>query len=142
MWILSFLLILASCFNFSSNSCCIMLFLVWYRGLLLWCTPGAPVCLQVKEGSGLWGGEFWLIFVCLIYLITTNIHRKVHENGIICRKCCILTVTCVRERTERTECVFRMSVCMYELIPISNQLSFNISVLLGPPVGRAKLWVI
>ena len=39
-------------------------------------------------------------------------------------------------------CEFRMSVCMCELVPISNQLSFNISVLLGPPVGRAKLWVI
>ena len=79
----------------------------------------------------------------------SNYHQYSQESTRICVKSgrnvvflSYLTVTCVRERTERTECVFRMSVCMYELIPISNQLSFNISVLLGPPVGRAKLWVI
>ena len=49
---LSFLLILASCFNLSGNIGCIMLFLVWSRGLLLWCTPGAlSSCLQL---GGVW----------------------------------------------------------------------------------------
>ena len=48
---LSFLLILASCFNLSSNICCIVLFLVWSRGLLLWCTPGAPAeCHSYRKG--------------------------------------------------------------------------------------------
>ena len=37
---------------FVSNIGCIMLFLVWSRGLLLWCTPGAPH--HVSQIGGVW----------------------------------------------------------------------------------------
>ena len=120
-----------------SNVAYSMSFLVWSRGLLLWCTPGAPAMYHIHR-RGLASGEvsfgsFSYVYLASLHQYIQERHTNVQKNGDFCH-----FSTC--NLCENVQNVwFRMSVCMLVSVPISNQLFFNISVLLGPPVGRAKL---
>ena len=125
------------------------------RGLLLWCTPGLPTCLQVEPG--LWGGEdltlisivscshgkatkskyFWVfpslnILLCSVFPgYCKDFISSCLEKGILTRCACVCVRDCV-------QAVWKVSISHFRLQQLIVFLPY-FPVNLGPAEGRAKL---